>query len=55
MFLQRWLQNGLKALLGAYTLSPPQLGQVTVLGAEVFGVIIKSWTRPLAQSEQPAA
>jgi hypothetical protein len=36
MFLQRWLQNGLKALLGEYTLSPPQLGQVTILGLEVF-------------------
>jgi len=31
MFLQRWLQNGLKGLLGAYTLSPLQTGQTTIL------------------------
>lgn len=55
MFLQRWLQNGLNALVGAYTLSPPQLGQLTILGSEFFGVIIKSLTRPSAQSQQPAA
>ena len=41
MFLQRRLQNGLKALLGAYTLSPPQLGQVTILVLEVPDVIFK--------------
>jgi hypothetical protein len=40
MFLQRWLQNGLKALVGAYTLSPPQQGQVTILECGVVGVII---------------
>ena len=55
MFLQRWLQNGLKALFGAYTLSPPQLGHVTILGFEVLEVIIKSLTRPLAQSKQSAS
>jgi hypothetical protein len=36
MFLQRWLQNGLKALLEAKTLSPPQPGQVTILDVEVI-------------------
>jgi hypothetical protein len=32
MFLQRSLQNGRKKLEGAYTLSPPQVGQATNLG-----------------------
>jgi hypothetical protein len=41
MFLQRWLQNGLKPLLGEYTLSPPQLGQVTILDTEALDIIFK--------------
>jgi hypothetical protein len=54
MFLQRWLQNGRKALAGLYTLSPPQLGQATVLEAGFWGVIFKSLTGPAAQGQQPA-
>jgi hypothetical protein len=41
MLLQRWLQNGLKTLLGAYTLSPPQLGQATILDTEAPNIIFK--------------
>jgi hypothetical protein len=31
IFLQRSLQKGLCRLLGAYTLDPPQVGQMTCL------------------------
>jgi hypothetical protein len=37
MFLQRSPQKGLKALLGAYKLGPPQDGHVTVL---VSGLVL---------------
>ena len=34
MFLQRWLQNGRQALVGAKRLGPPQVGHLTVGGGE---------------------
>ena len=40
MFLQRSLQKGLNVLVGAYTLSPPQVGQTTILrGCEALTAI----------------
>ena len=38
MFLQRTLQNGREALLGAYRLGPPQVGHLTVGPSALSGI-----------------
>ena len=52
MFLQRSLQKGRDALLGAYTLSPAQCGQATIRGerAPVGSVIFEGSADAIAPS-----